>query len=531
VSDERETDDEQLDFDRSAAQAAAPATAVFDAGLLAKRQALLDAGAAIYPYTYASTSSVDGARDLFVQAEEGGDNTAGPVRLAGRIWARRGMGGTIFMDLRDHSGKIQLYLNRSGLEEGAWRHLAHLDLGDLLGVEGELCRTRSGEVTLRVSAYCVLAKIVLPLPVGKEAQGRSFGRLRRPESRYRDRHLTWMLDEEARHRIVLRSRLIAAVRLHFEEEDFLEVETPTLSSLYGGAEARPFRTRAWALGDKSLYMRISPELHLKRYLVAGFERVFTVCSNFRNEGMDRSHNPEFTMLEWYEAYTDYHRQLQRFEALVAAVCRHLHGTTCIEYQGTQLDFTPPWPRLTVLAALKQYADIDADGLTAAQLVEVARRRGIEADGEMSWGRAVALLFEETCEAHLVQPTFVLDHPLEICPLTRRHRRDPRLAERFEPYVCGMELGNAYSELNDPVEQVERLEEQRRHRRDPEYQDHPLDGDFVHAMGCGMPPAGGVGLGIDRLAMLLSDAPNIREVIPFPLLRPRSGAAAEQAEEE
>ena len=501
----------------------------FDGRLLEKRRALLEGGAQIYPYTYDSVQSVASAREAFLLAESAGDQSTETLRLAGRIWARRDMGRTVFMDLRDHSGKIQLYFGRAALPEGAWGHLAQLDLGDLLGVEGTLCRTRSGELTLRVEALAVLAKSVVPLPVGKESEGRAFGRLRDSESRYRDRHLTWMLDGDARARIVLRSRLVSALRNRLAAEEFLEVETPALSPLYGGAEARPFRTRAWALGEAPLYLRIAPELHLKRYLVAGFERVFTVCGNFRNEGIDRSHNPEFTMLEWYQAYSDYREQAERFERLVADVCADLHGAARVEYQGTDLDFTPPWRRLTVLEALAQYAGIDAGALSAAELVSAARERGLEAEEGLSWGRAVALLFEEVCEPHLVQPTLVLDHPRAISPLARRRRGDERLAERFEAYACGMELGNAYSELNDPVEQVERLEEQRRNRRDPEYQDHPLDGDFIHAMGCGMPPAGGVGLGVDRLAMLLSDAPNIREVIPFPLTRPR-GFSAQNEEE-
>ena len=505
-------------------------TYLFDPRLLEKRRALLAGDVPTYPYTYESVTAVASAREDFEEAEETGAQSAGALRIAGRIWARRDMGRTVFMDLRDHSGKVQLYFKRTLVPEAVWDHLAHLDLGDLLGVEGALCRTRSGEITLRVGSFAVLAKSVVPLPVGKEAEGRAYGRLRDPESRYRDRHLTWMLDGAARQRIVLRSRLVTAVRQRLGEEGFLEVDTPALSPLYGGAEARPFCTRAWALGDAPLYLRIAPELHLKRYLVAGFERVFTVCANFRNEGIDRSHNPEFTMLEWYQAYSDYREQARRFEELVAGVCRELHGTARLEYQGAVLDFTPPWRRLTMLEALAEYGGIDAGRMTAVELLAAARQRGIAAEEGLSWGRMVALLFEEVCEEHLVQPTLVLDHPRAISPLARRHRADARLAERFEAYVCGVELGNAYSELNDPVEQVERLEEQRRQRRNPEYQDHPLDGDFVHAMGCGMPPAGGVGLGIDRLAMLLSDAPNIREVIPFPLTRPRDAAGQIKEEE-
>lgn len=316
--------------------------------------------------------------------------------------------------------------------------------------------------------------------------------------------------------MVLRSRIISSIRRWMEEREFLEVATPVIEAVYGGAEARPFRTSVWALGNREAFLRISPELYLKRYIVAGFERVFTICQNFRNEGIDHSHNPEFTMMEWYEAFTDYEDQMVRFETLVADVCREIHGATVVSYQGVKLDFTPPWRRISVVDALAAEG-IDVNGLSAEELSNMVH----ESNGDhppVSWGVAVAELFEKVCERKLVQPTFVLDHPVDISPLTKIKRGDPRFVERFEPYAFGMEIGNAYSELTDPVEQAERLLAQRDARRETEYETHPVDVDFIKAIGCGMPPTGGVGLGIDRLIMLLTDAPSIRDIVPFPMVK-------------
>lgn len=396
-----------------------------------------------------------------------------------------------------------------------------MDLGDIIGVEGSVFKTKSGELSVNVVRLEILSKTVVPIPMGKEVGEKSIYRLADVESKYRERYLHWLLDEADRDRIRQRSRIISSFRRRMEAEGFLEVSTPTVEFVYGGAEARPFRTSIWALNNAEAFLRISPELYLKRYLVAGFPKVFSICQNFRNEGVDHSHNPEFTMMEWYEAYTDYEFQMRRFETLVAGVCEEICGSTRITYQGVEIDFRVPWSRISVLDALRQFASVDASQMSAEDLRAELGRRGVACPEPLSWGVAVIELFEATCEEHLVQPTFIIDHPVEISPLTKLKRGDDRLVERFEPYAFRMEIGNAYSELTDPVAQLERLLEQRRERGNQEdYENHPIDADFVKAVGCGMPPAGGVGLGIDRLIMLMTDAPSIRDIIPFPMVKPK-----------
>ena len=476
----------------------------FDQQRLQKRQALLDENATPYPHRWQRPLPIEQAR----AREEDGEE----VRVGGRIWARRRMGGAVFIDLRDHSGQIQLYLARDLLDAALWQNLSNLDQGDLLGAEGTIFRTRRGELSIRVECWTLLAKSVVALPIGKEDETRSYYRVRDVEKRYRERYLHWLVDRPDRQRIVLRSRMVSALRRHLEQDEFLEVDTPALSTTYGGDSAQPFSTEIRALDHQHGYLRIAPELYLKRYLVAGFERVYTICANFRNEGIDQTHNPEFVMLEWYESYSDYAEQMQRFEKLVASICVDLLGTTDIEYQGHRLQFSAPWTRLSMLDALRQYAAIDADELTAEQLRDELVSRGIECSPTISWGEAVAELFDEICQPQLIQPTIIYDHPRATSPLSKEHRNDPRLCERFEVFVCGIELGNAYSELNDPVEQLHRFVEQER--------EYPFDAEFVRALGCGMLPTGGVGLGVDRLVMLLTNAPSIRDVIPFPMVKPR-----------
>jgi len=501
----------------------------FSDGHLEKRRRLLASGVSPFPYSF------DGVRKIAAVVEEESQRPGGPeqaqqhgVVVAGRIWARRQMGKTMFIDLRDDSGSIQLYLKREEVGEDTWRYLRWLDLGDIVGAGGNVFRTRTGELTIRVAHFAILSKTAVPIPLGKESGETTHYRLADPESRYGERYLTWLLDPRERERIRLRSRIISALRREMESRGFLEVSTPVIEPIYGGAEARPFRTSVWALGGAEAFLRISPELYLKRYVVAGFDKVFTICSNFRNEGIDRSHNPEFTMMEWYEAFTDYAFQMEQFETLVAQVCREIHGTTRVTYQGVKLDFTPPWRRVSMLEALAD-AGVAASEMTAEDLSRLLVARGAMTADDLPWGVAVAELFELLCEGQLVQPTFVVDHPIEISPLTKVKRGDPRLVERFEPYVCRMEIGNAYSELTDPVDQLDRLVAQRRRGRAEDYENHPIDADFVKAIGCGMPPTGGVGLGVDRLIMLLTDASSIRDIIPFPMVAARSAVAVPRPE--
>jgi lysyl-tRNA synthetase, class II len=493
----------------------------FDPVRLQKRASLLSSGTNPYPYSFPAPTPVAAVIAAFVALEDEGESLATTVRAAGRIWAKRLMGRACFIDLRDATGKIQLYLTELEVGSESWQCLALLEEGDLIGVEGITFRTRTGELSVRVQHLVVLNKAVVPIPVGKEVGERVLYRLSDPEARYRERYLHWLLDARDRGRIQTRARIISAIRRWMESAGFLEVATPTIEPIYGGAEARPFTTCIWALGGQTAYLRISPELYLKRYLVAGFEKVFTICQNFRNEGIDRSHNPEFTMMEWYEAYTDYEVQMVRFETLVEQVCREVTGSTRVTYQGVDLDFSTPWRRISMLDAIREETGIAAGALSADALREELLRRKVDCPEPMTWGLAVTTLFEATCEARLIQPTFVLDHPIDTSPLTKVKRGDPRLVERFEPYVAGLELGNAYSELTDPVDQLERLLAQREMgRAEEDFAAHPVDVDFIRAMGCGMPPAGGVGLGVDRLIMLLTDAPTIRDIVPFPMVKSR-----------
>lgn len=492
-----------------------------------------------YPYRFSITHTLAQLREEY-EPQELVEHSKELVSVAGRIGAIRRMGKAAFMDLVDFDGRFQIYLQRDTLGTDLWERLKLLDLGDWLGIQGAVFRTKTGELSVKAHQAEILSKTVVRLPISKEKDDRRFYALSDPELRARKRYLDWITDSESRKRFQQRSLIVEEIRRIMIQWGFLEVLTPTLEVCYGGAEAKPFTTTLHVLGDRKVYLRISPELPLKRYIVGGFPKVFTICQNFRNEGIDRSHNPEFTMMEWYEAFTDYEDQTKRFEELVAEVTRRILGTTRITYRGREVDLAPPWRRLRVADALKEAIGLDIVSATDNDIREYCRRWITDADlgdsGDevaknivtVSRGEAVMWLFERLFEDSLVDPVFVMDYPIEISPLTKQKRGCPSLVERFEPYICGMEVGNAYSELTDPVEQLQRFLQQRRWNEAmlasggaAHHADHPLDLDFIEAVGCGMPPTGGVGLGIDRLVMLLTDSPTIREVIAFPLLRDRS----------
>ena len=486
-----------------------------DSELLQKRSELIERGVDPYPYSFSRSHNLKQVRDAQEQLMDK------EVQVAGRLVAYRGKGKMIFSDLSDFHGRLQVMFRKDSFDETAWEVIKRrLDLGDWVGVRGPLFVTKMGELTVEAKKMELLSKTVVRVPISKSKDDRTFFQLSDPETRYRERHLHWITDPAARDVMVRRARILSSIRRFLEGREFLEVTTPTIEMSYGGAEAKPFTTDIHALSGQQAFLRISPELPLKRFIVGGFEKVFTICQNFRNEGIDRSHNPEFTMLEWYEAYTDYLHQMEQFETLVASVAQEITGGYRITYQGTEIDLEPPWKRITVLGALEAEG-LDAGNMDEAQLREELGRRGIDAPKPFTWGHATALLFSELIEKNLVQPTFVCDHPVEISPLTKKKRGDDRLVERFEPVVAGMEIGNSYSELTDPVEQRARFEAQRALGADEEgVTHHPIDEDFLHAVGCGMPPTGGVGLGIDRLVMLLTDSHSIRDVIAFPLMKPR-----------
>jgi lysyl-tRNA synthetase class 2 len=425
----------------------------------------------------------------------------------------RSHGRATFAHIRDGSGRIQIYFVRDQVGPEAYELLRKLDVGDHVGVEGDLFRTRTGELTVRVSAFRLLAKSLRPLP-------EKWHGLSDVETRFRQRYLDLIVNPRVREIFRTRSRLITEIRRFFDARGFLEVETPMMQPMAGGAMARPFVTYHNAL-RLTLYLRIAPELYLKRLIVGGFDRVYEINRNFRNEGISTQHNPEFTMLEFYQAYADYRDLMALTEELLPWLAEQVIGAQEMVYQGHRISLAPPWPRLTLEEALVKLAGLDADALkTDAGLRDVAGRHGLALGSGCSRGRALGVLFDALVEPRLVQPTFVLDFPTELSPLAKAKPEDPAVVQRFELFIGGLEIANAYSELNDPREQRDRFLQQVRGREQGDPEAHALDEDFLRALEYGMPPAAGEGIGIDRLAMLFTDSPSIRDVILFPLLKPQ-----------
>lgn len=474
---------------------------------LAKLAEIRAMGINPYPYSFSKT---DNARDIVAKfgALKPEQKSGVNVNVAGRIMLLRRMGKATFVHIADESGKVQVYFRFDDLGELQYALVKKLDLGDIIGVRGSVFRTKMGEVTVYAQGLNLLTKGIRGLPD-------KYHGLKDVELRYRKRYLDLITNPEIKGTFVMASKIISEIRNFFNERGFVEVQTPILQPLYGGANARPFMTNHHEL-HMPLYLRISPELYLKRLIVGGFEKVYDINKNFRNEGIDRSHNPEFMMLEWYEAYTDYSYQMRQFEELVSSVAKKVLGTAKIKYQGKVIDLTPPWGCLTMVDAIKEYAGIDVNALSDAELRKLVTNYNLDVPEE-SRGFIINALFEELVESKLAGPVFIINHPVEVSPLTKISRSDPRLVERFEPFVAGMEIGNGYSELNDPVDQRRRFEDQQKHR-DVDVEAHPMDEDFLEAIEYGMPPTGGVGLGIDRLIMLLADQPCIRDVILFPTMK-------------
>jgi lysyl-tRNA synthetase class 2 len=453
----------------------------------------------------------------------GEDGEGEPVRTAGRIVGWRGHGKSAFAHLEDASGRVQVYFRRDLLGAEAFETLDLLDLGDWLGVEGPTFRTRTGEVSVRVRSWTLLAKSLRPLPFGKVETHPETGRrivhsgFADQEARYRQRYVDLAVHPHVREVFRTRARTITALRAFLDAEGFLEVETPVLQPLYGGASAEPFVTEHRAL-DRTMYLRIADELYLKRLIVGGLERVYEIAKDFRNEGLSPLHNPEFTMLEWYQAFADYHDQMELVERLVVHVLDEVLQTRSIRYGEHAIDFEPPFQRVRLLPALSDALGADVNGLMDEDLYERARKLRIADLEGCGRGKLIDKLFGELVEPELVQPTFVMDHPKELSPLAKPHRGDPRLTERFELYVAGTEVFNAFSELNDPIEQRERFEAQAALRAAGDAEAQQIDEDFIRALEHGMPPTGGVGMGVDRFVMILTDQSSIRDVILFPILR-------------
>jgi lysyl-tRNA synthetase class 2 len=463
-----------------------------------------------YPHNYERNGLAGSIVKEFDKSMEAGEQRQNAnYRIAGRLMTKRPMGKAAFFNIQDGSGTIQCYLRKEELSPEDNIAFDLLDIGDIVGVSGFVFKTKKGELSLHCNEFKMLCKTLEPLP-------EKYHGLADIETKYRHRHLDLITDPESREVFMKRSKIIAEIRNWLNARGFLEVETPTLQPIYGGAAAYPFSTHHRAL-DMKLFMKISPELYLKRLIVGGFEKVYEIGKNFRNEGIDRTHNPEFTMLEWYEAYTDYKYQMTQFEELVSHLAIAANGSTKLVYQGREIDFKAPWRRLTVNDGIKQYADFDVGGKSAEELWKKARELGSDTEEPGSRGEMIMEIFELAAEPHLWEPTFVMDHPIEISPLTKVHRDNPALVERFEPFAAFMEIGNSYTELNDPEEQYNRLKEQEEKRLvDEEAQ--PMDEDFLHAIDTGMPPTGGVGLGVDRIVTILTDRPSIRDIILFPTMK-------------
>jgi lysyl-tRNA synthetase class 2 len=491
-----------------------------------KRVALEGLGAAAFAYRFDRTHLAAEALAAYDPAM-GDDGPA--VSVCGRIAAFRSQGKTAFAHLEDPSGRLQLYFRRDALAD-QWAVVDLLDLDDHVGIAGTLFRTRTGETTVRVATVTVLAKSLKPLPRGKvqvtEDGPRVFGGLEDPEVRYRQRYADLAVHPEVREIFRTRARVVSYIRRFLDARGYLEVETPILQPLYGGAAARPFTTHHNAL-DMPLFLRIADELYLKRLLVGGLERVYEIGHNFRNEGMDRTHNPEFTMVEWYQAYADYHDMMALVEEMLSGLVRELTGGSTLDAEGVTLEFAAPWRRVKFVEGILAAGGPDIRTADEPSLRAALQRRGVRAEEAATWsgGKLLDEVFKAYLEESLVQPTFVVDYPRVLSPLAKPHREDPALTERFELFVVGRELANAFSELNDPDDQRARFEDQVRQRDAGDDEAHAYDADYVRALEYGMPPAGGVGLGIDRLVMLVTGQPSIRDVILFPAMRPEYDAAA------
>ena len=438
------------------------------------------------------------------------------VRVAGRLMSKRGQGKVMFCDLQDCTGRIQLFVKIDELGEEEYARFKKNDIGDILGVEGEVFTTKSGEISIRASKVTLLSKSLLPLP-------EKYHGLTDKEIRFRQRYVDLMVNPEVKQNFVTRSKFIKHLRNYLDNMGYIEVETPVLNTIAGGASARPFVTHHNTL-DIDMFMRIATELPLKRLIIGGMDRVYEIGRIFRNEGMDPKHNPEFTSVELYQAYADFHDMMDIAEGVFTTFAKEVLGTYELEWMGEKIDLTPGWPRLTMVEAVKQYVGIDFGAVTDnAEAVALAASVGVElADAaEKTWGNALYATFDQKVEEHLVQPTFITMYPVEVSPLTKRSPEDPRLTERFEFFICRSEMGNAYSELNDPIDQRARFQKQVEQRERGDDETEMMDEDFLTAMEYGMPPTGGMGIGIDRAVMLFTNSDTIREVILFPTMKPTS----------
>lgn len=462
-----------------------------------------------FPYGYDKTHSAAGVLAKYKDIKEG-EESSEEVSLAGRIVLKRGHGKAAFAHLLDETGKIQIYGKLDMLGAEMFELYQKLDLGDIIGVKGKIFKTKTGEVTVRLSSFVLLAKSLHPLP-------EKWHGLQDKELRYRERYVDLIVNPDVKDVFVKRSKIVSLIRQYLNDRGFLEVETPILHVLQGGAAAKPFETFHDAL-DMPLFLRIAPELYLKRLLVGGFEKVYELGRVFRNEGMSFKHNPEYTMIEIYQAYVDYNAIMQLTEDLIVTAAKNVLGTLEIEFRGEKINLSPPWRKITLLDALKAEG-VDLNGKDDAGIRKIAKGKGIEGADEIGVGKIINVLYDKFVEPNLRQPTFIIDHPLETSPLAKKHRSKPGEVERFELIIAGMELANAFSELNDPIDQRARLKKQSELKAAGDLEAESMDEDFLRALEYGMPPAGGLGIGIDRLVMILTNQASIRDVLFFPHMKP------------
>lgn len=435
------------------------------------------------------------------------------VSIAGRLMSKRGMGKASFCDVQDRDGKIQIYVRIDEIGEEAYEDFKKFDIGDMVGVKGTVFKTHKGEISVKAENVLLLAKSLQPLP-------EKWHGLKDVDLRYRQRYVDLIINPEVKNTFITRSRIMKGIRRYLDDRGFLEVDTPMLNTIQGGATAKPFVTHHNTL-DIDLFLRIAPELYLKRLIVGGLEKVYEMGRMFRNEGMSIKHNPEFTMMEVYEAYNDYKGMMDLTESLISTVAQEVLGTAKVNYQGQEIDLTPPWNRMTMREAVLSHSGVDFDNIGSDEEARnAARNLKLHVDNKLSKGEVMNLMFEELVEEHLIQPTFIMDYPVEISPLTKRKPDRPELTERFELFITGREMANAYSELNDPVDQKERFLKQVMKRESGDDEASMMDDDYVNALEYGMPPTGGLGIGIDRVIMLLTDSYSIRDILLFPTMKPR-----------
>ena len=481
--------------------------------------------AALYPVDAYTTEIKETFKD---------DEPQRDVCVAGRIMSRRIMGKASFMELQDSKGRIQVYISRDDLCPGDDKDLYNvvfkklLDIGDFVGIKGYVFRTQTGEISVHAKELTVLSKSLRPLPIVKVKDGVTYDAFDDPELRYRRRYVDLVVNDQVKDIFIKRTKVFNSMRNYFNDHGYMEVETPILQSIPGGAAARPFITHHNAL-DIPLYLRIADELYLKRLIVGGFEGVYEFSKNFRNEGMDRTHNPEFTCMEIYVSYKDYNWMMDFTEKMLEKICLDVNGTTEVKVGDNVISFKAPFKRITMIDAIKEHTGIDITGMGEEQLRDTARSLGIEVDKTMGKGKLIDEIFGEKCEGNYIQPTFIIDYPIEMSPLTKRHRNNPELTERFELMVNGKELANAYSELNDPIDQYERFVEQMRLAEKGDDEAMIIDKDFIRALEYGMPPTSGMGIGMDRLVMLMTGQTTIQEVLLFPQMRPEKTQPRDKAE--